>query len=82
MIEQFTVEEINLIGIFDTTSRKRLISELVGAIGGFDDADLREIAENALRNVSRLTDTEFAALEFCPEYGDEEDYDDYEEVTT
>jgi hypothetical protein len=68
MIERFTVEEINLIGIFDTSSRNRLISELVDAIGGFEDAEMREIAENALNKVSKLTDAEFAALEFYPEY--------------
>jgi hypothetical protein len=72
MIEQFTAPEINLIGIFNTASRNRLISQLVGAMPDFSDAEMLEIAQTALNKVEKLADAEFAALEFYPEYGDKQ----------
>jgi hypothetical protein len=81
MNELFTVEEVNLMCIFDTSSRKRLISDISAAIGDFDagdpqsDAEIREIAENTLSKLNAMSDTEFAALELCPEYSDKDYYE-------
>lgn len=78
----FTVEEVNLMCVFDTASRMNLIQALTEAVTGFDtgdplsDAEMFEIARSALNKVSKLTDAEFAALELVPEY---EDYDEQEE---
>ena len=72
MIEQFTVEEINLLCIYNTTNRNELISELIEAITDFEDDEMFEIAQNALNKVSEMSDEDFAALEFYPEYGDDE----------
>ena len=75
MYEQFTIEEINLMCIFDTSSRNRLISELTSAITGFYDQELAEITANVLKKLNKMSDLEFAALELYPEYGD---YDEQE----
>lgn len=81
MNELFTVEEVNLMCIFDTSSRERLISEISAAIGDFDagdpqsDAEIREIAENALAKLGDMSGAEFAALELCPEYSDNDYYE-------
>ena len=81
MNELFTVEEVNLMCIFDTSSRSRLISELTAAAGEFDsgdpqsDAEIREIAENALAKLNAMSDAEFAAFELCPEYSDNDYYE-------
>jgi len=72
MIEQFTVEEVNLLCIFNTQNRNALISELSEAITDIEDGDMFEIAQNALNKVSKISDEDFAALEFYPEYGDDE----------
>lgn len=72
MIEQFTVEEINLLCIFDTQNRTKLISELSEAITDMEDDEMFEIAQNALNKVSKMSDENFATLEFYPEYGDDE----------
>lgn len=72
MIEQFTVEEINLMCIFNTTGRVALVDDLLGALDSFDEPELIEIAERVLVKLSKMTDADFAALEFYPEYGDEE----------
>jgi hypothetical protein len=78
MTEQFTIEEINLICIFNTNSRNELISELIEALDDFEDDEIFEIALNALNKVSKISDADFAALEFYPIYDD----DDETEVTT
>jgi hypothetical protein len=78
MIERFTVEEINLICVFNRQSRDELISELISAITDFDtgneqsDSEMFEIAQRALDKVSKMSGADFAALEFYPEYGDGE----------
>jgi hypothetical protein len=81
MNELFTVEEINLMCIFDTSTCGRLISELTTAMVDFNtgdpqsDAELNEIAANALAKLSGMSDADFAALELCPEYNDDNYYE-------
>ena len=75
MFEQFTIEEVNLMCIFNTENRVRLITELQEAISGFTEPEMTEIAWSVLHKLEMITDADFAALEFYPEY---EDYDDEE----
>ena len=77
MNELFTVEEVNLMCIFDTSGKTTLIAELAAAMTDFDEPELIEIAENVLGKLNRMNDSEFATLELYPEY---EDYDDETEV--
>lgn len=74
-MEQFTFEESNLISIFDTSSRYTLTSELIDVITELDD-EMLDIAANTLDKVSQMSDTEFAELEFHPEY---KEFDEVEE---
>lgn len=69
----FTVEEINLMCIFDMSSRDSLVSELTDATPDFEDMEMLEIAAAVLDKLSKMTDAEFDALEFYPEYGDYND---------
>ena len=70
----FTVEEENLICIYDITDRSTLISNIKEAVPYFEEPELCEIAESALRKLEVMTDTEFSALTFQPAYhGDDED---------
>ena len=70
--KQFTVEEINLICIYNTKSRDALLTDLIEAVNGFgtentlSDAGIFEIAVSALDKVSKMSDKEFSALELCP----------------
>ncbi|MDR1322597.1 MAG: transposon-transfer assisting family protein [Gracilibacteraceae bacterium] len=77
MNEIFTVPEVNLMGIFDVSSRENLIAELTGAAAEFEDEEMLEIAALALDKLSGMSDAEFAALDLCPEY---EDYGEETEV--
>ena len=72
MSEHFTVEEINMICIFDTSGKDALTTELTAAIPEFDEPELIEIAENVLCKLGKMTDAEFTALELYPEYNDYE----------
>ena len=73
MTQQFTVEEVNMMCIFNTSGKDALIAELTAAIPEFVEPGLDEIAESVLAKLGKMTDAEFAALELYPEY------DDYEE---
>jgi len=70
----FTVEEENLICIYDTANRTALISSINDAIPHFDESELHEIAVSAVNKLEAMTDVEFSALTFNPAYhGDDED---------
>lgn len=77
MMEQFTVEQINLLCFFDTSNRNQLIQDLTTAIGDFDDTEIIEIAQNTLNKVSRMSGDDFAALDFYPIYDDDEQTEVY-----
>ena len=69
----FTVEEENLICIFDTSSRTTIIRDINTAFPYFDEPELREIAENVLRQLNYMTDEEFSELIFNPAYHNDDD---------
>lgn len=70
MLEKFTVEETNLICIFNISSKERFISELTEAMPDFNDSELTEIAVNIIAKLNKMTDFEFDTLELYPEYED------------
>jgi len=69
----FTVEEENLICIFDIYSRSALINAINIALSEFDEPELRGIAENILLKLNAMTDTEFSAFIFSPVYFNDDD---------
>ena len=80
MVEQFTVEEINLMGIFNAETRMALIAELEAALPDFDEPELIEITENVLAKLRKMSDADFDELELYPEYGEYDDYAEYDEI--
>ena len=71
MPELFTVEEVNLMCIFDTSDKDALIAGLTAAIPYFDEPGLIEIADSVHAKLSKMSGAEFYALDFYPEYNDE-----------
>jgi len=69
----FTVEEENLICVFDTGSRAALLNSLNAAIPDFDEPELREIAGNIITKLNNMTDADYSALTFHPAYHGGED---------
>jgi hypothetical protein len=70
---RFTVEETNMMCIFDTGGRDALIPELTAALPRLEEPGLREIAESAIAKLGRMGEGEIRALDLHPEYGDEEE---------
>ena len=58
----FTVEEINLVCIYDTDTRAGLLADLRQALPDIADPELREITENAAAKLEGMTDAEYAEI--------------------
>jgi hypothetical protein len=66
----FTVEEMNLMCIYDTTSRAALLSGVRESLPDVYDPDMREIMENVIGKLEKLTEEEFAEIGFTADYDD------------
>jgi hypothetical protein len=69
----FTVEEENLICIYDTRNRQALINELNADMHYFDEIELREITMKVLEKLSVMTDGDFSAYIFHPSYDSDDE---------
>ena len=73
MIGQFTVEEINLLCFFDTSTRDALITDLLAVITEFNDDEIFKIAQNVLNKITKMSGEDFATLDFHPIYDDDDE---------
>ena len=63
----FTVEEINLMCCFDTSSRRKLIAEMKSLpLDGLDD-EMTELLFHTVRKLESISDEAFAHLYIAPE---------------
>jgi len=74
----FTVEEENLICIYDTTNKQALMDGIRAAMPDFEENEMREIAGNALRKLEAMSDEDFSAYVFSPAYYSEDDNEETE----
>lgn len=71
-MNDFTVEEINLICIFDTSSRARLISEMKSLPLNGLDVEMQELLFRVVSKIEKMNDEEFSRCDFSPaEFMDE-----------
>lgn len=64
---KFTVEEINLMCCFDTSSHKRMIAEMKSLpLDGLDD-EMAELLFHTVRKLEGITDEVFAELYIAPD---------------
>lgn len=70
----FTYEEINLMCIYDTSSRKGLIAELTKMRKYLepDEAEILELTDSAICKLERISDEEFRELELVPDFVEDE----------
>jgi hypothetical protein len=61
---KFSVEEINLMSIFDTANRETLRSDLVTALHDVYEPDMITVFASTLEKLDTLTDEEFAEIGF------------------
>ena len=64
MNQKFTVEEINLISVFESRSRIKVMQDISNAMKHLDDEDMIELSLRVVDKLKGLSDEEFAELEF------------------
>lgn len=66
-----SIEEINLMCIYDCSDRFKLIDELEEVIPYVEEPEMLELMDNTIDKLYRMTDQEFAELPLYP--ADEEE---------
>ena len=61
-MSNFTVEEINLMCVFDAKGRTELIENISRVLPYLDDKDMEELANRVIGKLQNMTDEEFAEV--------------------
>jgi hypothetical protein len=69
---EYNVEEINLMCIFEHSSRKVLMEDMTASLPYIDDGEMGSLMEQTISHLERMSDEEFAELDLEPDF-DEED---------
>lgn len=66
----FTKDELSLIGIYNSGSRKETIAALIEMQQYLEDdeADLRELTDNAVNKLEKISDEQFELLDLIPDF--------------
>ena len=62
----FTVEEVNFMSYFDTSSRQALIRDMESTPLNDMDAEMSEMLCRMTKRLDRMSDEEFSALYIAP----------------
>jgi hypothetical protein len=75
---EYSVEEINLMCIFEHSSRNVLIEDMTASLPYIDDSEMASLMEQTIHQLERMSDAEFAELDLDMDFDDdgwdEEDY--------
>ena len=66
-MKYFTVEEINLMCCFNTSSRMRLIDDMKSVTLNNTDGEIAELMHNTVWKLEAMSDAEFDALYIAPD---------------
>ena len=66
-MKYFTVEEINLMCCFNTSSRKRLIDDMESVTLNNKDGEIAELMYKTVQKLETMSDAEFDALYIAPD---------------
>jgi len=58
----FTEEEVNLLCIYNTSTRSGLIAEMSGSLPDIYDEELRDIMLSAIGKLEGMTDEQYAVI--------------------
>ena len=70
---RLNVEEMNLLYMFDNSSRMATVQDILDRFPFLENEELKEICQQTVRKLEAMTDEEFAAMDFT--IYDEEDFD-------
>lgn len=72
---RFSIEELNLMCIYDTGTRSGLIAglEKISLELAPEDEELSELIQSALKKLTAMSDQEYGELILVPDYKEEED---------
>ena len=72
----FTIDELNLMCIYDTGTRRGLIEALSTMRGQLeaDETELLQMTDSAIKKLRSMSDEDYAELELFPDFN-EEDFD-------
>ena len=73
MKDIFSVEEINLMCIYNTSDKSTLITELQDNLPGICDPDMQDIYKSTIAKLEKISDEDFSdiGLYIADEYFDE-----------
>ena len=66
-MKNFTVEELNLMCCFNTSSRKRLIDDMKSVTLNNKDGEIVELMYKTVQKLEAMSDAEFDALYIAPD---------------
>ena len=69
------VEMINLVCVFDHSSKSALIADMEASLPYIDDSDMADLMKETLRLLKDMTDVEFAELVFAPALEEGEEWE-------
>ena len=69
-MKNFTYKEVNLMALYNTGNRERLIEVLteMRSYLTWSEAELRDLTDSTLDKLADMTDAEFDALELYPDF--------------
>ena len=74
-MDRFSIEELNLMSIYDTGTRSGLMAglEKIALELAPEDAELAGLVQSALKKLSAMSDEEYGELILVPDYKEEDD---------
>lgn len=74
-MDRISIEELNLMCIYDTGTRSGLIAglEKIALELAPEDEELAELVQSALKKLTAMSDQEYGELILVPDYKEEED---------
>ena len=74
-MDRFSIEELNLMCIYDTGTRSGLMAglEKIALELAPDDAELSELIQSTLKKLTAMSDQEYGELILVPDYKEEDD---------
>ena len=61
---KLNVEEMNLLCIFETSTRTAALQDVLSRRLSFENEELKELCEQSVRKLEQMTDEEFSKLDF------------------